>query len=161
MQAHLRAHKAEAVTIAGMLLVYAIVLVGTVQLSADSGLFPRIIGFFGLVVMAVVALRFLRGGAEIVDDDELLTTTKRKRLVALISPPAYGAVFYIFGFYVSAGIAIGAVPWMLGYRKPVALLLLGIGTVAVLSLLFSTVLNVPIPHGVVGEWFMRRYVYLD
>lgn len=161
MYEYLRSNKAEALTITGMFLLFAGVLAGSTTLGYDSGLFPRIIGVAGLVVMGAVAWRFAKGESELVVDDELLTTEPRKRLVALTSPPIYGIMFYVIGFYVSAGIAIAAVPWMLGYRKPLRLLLLALGTITALSVMFSTVLNIPIPHGVIGEWLMRRYVYLD
>jgi hypothetical protein len=157
----IRENRSEALTIGGLILLFLGVLAGALQLRPEPGLFPRIIGVGGLIVMAVVAWRFLCGQSDIAADDELLSNPPDKRAFALISPLIYGALFYVFGFYVSAGVAMAAIPWLLGYRRPWFLLALCVGTIGSMALMYSYLLDVPIPNGLVGDWIMRTYVYKD
>jgi len=161
MQAYLRTHISETLTISGVILLFLVVLGDSVGLQYAPALFPRIVGVFGLIVIGIVAWRFLHGENQTVSDDELLPAPPRKRIVALVSPAVYGVLFYFFGFYISAGVAIGAIPWLLGFRRPITLILLTVGTIVSLHYLFSITLNMPIPLGIVGDWFMHRFVYID
>ncbi len=158
----LRSRPSEALTILGLICLFCIVIAGTFDLKFAAGLFPRIVGCFGLLVTGIVAARFFAfSHAEIDSDDEMSAAPRDRRLIALTTPLAYGALFYVFGFYISAGAIIAGVPWLLGYRKFLALLVLTLATVGALHGVFSTLLDVPIPLGIVGEWFMRRFVYID
>lgn len=158
---HIRRNGSEAATVAALMIVFLGVVIGGFQLRPAPGLFPRIVGIAGVVVTLLVALRFLQGAADLDEEDGLLANPPRRRAVALVSPLVYGALFYLFGFYVSAGVTIAAVPWLLGYRRPVFLVLLALGTIVFLDLMFTVLLDVPIPLGVVGDWYMRRFVYTD
>ncbi len=157
----IRENRSEALTIGGLIVVFLGVLLEALRLHSEPGLFPRVIGVSGLIVMAIVAWRFLRGQSDLASDDELLNNPADRRAIALVSPLIYGALFYVVGFYVSAGVAVAAIPWMLGYRRPWFLLALCAGTIISMTLMYSYLLDVPIPNGLVGDWFMRNFVYKD
>jgi hypothetical protein len=159
---------------------FLVVLLGSIDLRIQAAFFPRIIGTAGLILTGILFLQYFSGrGSDpapipyevppegevaIADDREEQIDDRRpyaKFLIPLIAAPVYAVLLIIFGFYIAAGTVIAVLPWLLGYRHLLFLIVLSISTVLALHICFSVLLNIPIPAGYIGEWFLRNYVYTD
>lgn len=162
----MRAGLGELACLAALALFFTVAIVQTIGLRFTPSLFPRIVGGIGLLLVITVIVRSLlarRRGlvTKPEEPDTFLLAPPRKRIVALAAPVAYAGLFVLFGFYASAAASTVLTPWLLGYRRPVVLILTGIAITVGLDLLFSTTLGMPVPNGIVGDFLLRRYVYLD
>jgi Tripartite tricarboxylate transporter TctB family len=149
----------EFVLIALLLLFFVGIVALGYKLPFDARLFPVIVGTAGILLMLVVAGEQLRGrraaDAAPVDDPAAAADWPRYA-TALFAAPAFGLLFWLFGFVVASLAAMLLVPVLMGYQDRRRLVLTALVTVAVLALIGPYLLNVDLPHGLVGDWLIDK-----
>jgi hypothetical protein len=75
---------------------------------------------------------------------------------ALLSAPAFGLLFWLFGFIIASLAAMLLLPTLMGYANRRRLLVPAVITVAVLAVIAPYLLNVELPQGVVGDWLIDK-----
>ncbi len=156
----IREYRREEFVLIALLLFFFIGIVALgYQLPFDARLFPLIIGTAGIVLMLAVAGEQLRraGEATAVDTDDPAAAADWPRYAtALFAAPAFGLLFWLFGFVVASLAAMLLVPVLMGYQDRRRLVVTALVTVAVLALIGPYLLNVDLPHGLVGDWLIDK-----
>jgi hypothetical protein len=159
-----REYRREEFALIAILLVFFVAIVAfAVSLPFDARLFPFVIGSAGILLslgVAVEALRPRRAGdtsaadANAGEDDAAARAGWPRYLTALFAAPVFGVVFWLFGFVVAALAAMLLMPPLMGYADRKRLIITALITVAVLALVAPRLLNVDLPHGLVGDWLI-------
>ena len=98
--------------------------------------------FIGVLCVAQLGFSFARGAS----DGPLKITDHVPRFLGLLAALiCFGLVFEHVGFFISGGVFIPAVTWMLGYRQPVTLALVTGGVLLFVYLVFIKLLSVNLP----------------
>jgi len=162
IDARARAYWREEFSLIALLLLFFIAIVAFgYSLPFDARLFPLIIGGAGIVLTLTVALAQVRrrraGAAAVVDEDDPATKVDWPRYAtALLSAPAFGLLFWLFGFIVASLAAMVLIPLLMGYANRRRLVVTAVITVAVLAVIAPYLLNVELPQGVVGDWLIDK-----
>ena len=160
--ARVTAYRLEEFSLIALLLLFFIAIVAfAYTLPFDTRLFPLIIGGAGIVLTLVIALEQVRrrrvGAAAVVDEDDPVTRADWPRYAtALLSAPAFGLLFWLFGFIVASLAAMLLIPLLMGYANRRQLVLTAVITVAALAVVAPYLLNVELPQGVVGDWLIDK-----
>ena len=85
-------------------------------------------------------------------DDAASNAGWRRYATALLSAPVFGLLFWLFGFVVAALAAMLIMPPLMGYTDRRQLVITALVTVAIVAFLAPYLLNVDLPHGLVGDW---------
>lgn len=156
----IREYRREEFVLIALLLFFFIGIVALgYRLPFDARLFPLIIGTAGIVLMLAVAGEQLRraGDAAAFDTDDPAAAADWPRYAtALFAAPAFGLLFWLFGFVVASLAAMLLVPVLMGYQDRRRLVVTALVTVAVLALIGPYLLNVDLPHGLVGDWLIDK-----
>jgi hypothetical protein len=125
----------------------------------DARLFPIVIGSAGILLTAGLAVEELRArgadAAPVVGEDDATAEVDWPRYAtALLSAPAFGLLFWLFGFIVASLAAMLLMPMLMGYANRRRLIATALLTVAILALIGPYLLNVDLPHGIVGDWLI-------
>ena len=147
--------------IAVLLLFFAGIVVFSFRNPFDARLFPLVIGTAGILLTLVIAVEQMRrqraGAADAVDERDPAT---QGRLAALcdraVVRAGVRAAFWLFGFVVASLAAMLLMPALMGYSNRRQLVIVAVVTVALLALIFPYLLNVDLPHGLVGDWLIDR-----
>jgi hypothetical protein len=146
--------------IALLLLFFAAIVGFSFAVPFDARLFPLIIGSAGFLLTIAVAVeqigRRRENPAPAEADDAAARSDWPRFATALLSAPIFSVAFWLFGFVVASLAAMLLMPWLMGYRKRGELLLVAVITVAVLSIAAPYLLNVDLPHGLVGDWLIDK-----
>jgi Tripartite tricarboxylate transporter TctB family len=162
IDARVRAYWREEFSLIALLLLFFIAIVAFgYSLPFDARLFPLIIGCAGIVLTLAVALDQVRrhhGNAEVVVDgnDPAARASWSRYATALLSAPAFGLLFWLFGFIIASFAAMLLIPTLMGYANRRRLLVTAVITVAVLAVIAPYLLNVELPQGVVGDWLIDK-----
>jgi len=162
IDARVRAYWREEFSLIALLLLFFIAIVAFgYSLPFDTRLFPLIIGCAGIVLTLAVALDQVRrrraDDAEVVDGNDPAARTGWPRYAtALLSAPAFGLLFWLFGFIIASFAAMLLIPTLMGYANRRRLLVTAVITVAVLAVIAPYLLNVELPQGVVGDWLIDK-----
>lgn len=162
IDARVRAYWREEFSLIALLLLFFIAIVAFgYSLPFDARLFPLIIGGAGIVLTLTVALAQVRrrraGAAAVVDEDDPAGKADWPRYAtALLSAPAFGLLFWLFGFIVASLAAMVLIPLLMGYANRRRLVVTAVITVAVLAVIAPYLLNVELPQGVVGDWLIDK-----
>jgi hypothetical protein len=160
--ARVTAYRREEFSLIALLLLFFIAIVAfAYTLPFDARLFPLIIGGAGIVLTLVIALEQVRrrrvGAAAVVDEDDPVTRADWPRYAtALLSAPAFGLLFWLFGFIVASLAAMLLIPLLMGYANRRQLVLTAVIAVAALAVVAPYLLNVELPQGVVGDWLIDK-----
>ena len=152
----------EFTLIAILLILFSAVIVFAVRLPFDAKLFPMIIGTAGILLCLLMAVQELRrrratAPADVVKaDDPAANATWPRFATALLSAPAFGLVFWLFGFFVASLAAMFAMPPLMGYSNRRMIVIVGTVTVACLAVFFPYLVGVSLPHGVVVDWLLDQ-----
>jgi Tripartite tricarboxylate transporter TctB family len=159
-----REYRREELALIAILLVFFVAIVAfAVSLPFDARLFPLIIGGAGILLSLGVAVEALRprppGDVSAADagageDDAAARVGWPRYLTALFAAPVFGLVFWLFGFVVAALAAMLLMPPLMGYADRKRLIITALITVVVLALVAPRLLNVDLPHGLVGDWLI-------
>jgi hypothetical protein len=157
---NVRGYWREEFSLIGLLLLFFIGIVAfSYKTPFDARLFPVIIGVSGIALMLLIAVgqvRLRRADAtSVIDESDPASKADWPRFAtALLSAPAFGIVFWLFGFVVASLAAMLIMPALMGYRDRRKLVIVAVVTVAVLALICPYLLNVDLPHGLVGDWLV-------
>ena len=139
--------------------------VGIVALSYhipfDARLFPLVIGSAGILLTLAIAIeqvrrRGARDASTVEDDDPATKADWPRYATALFAAPVFGLVFWLVGFVVASLAAMLFVPVLMGYATRRQLVVTALLTVAILALIGPYLLNVDLPHGLVGDWLIDK-----
>ncbi|WP_134700805.1 tripartite tricarboxylate transporter TctB family protein [Ammoniphilus sp. YIM 78166] len=65
----------------------------------------------------------------------------------------YMLLLNIVGFFILSILLVGGLLWYLGYRKMIGVLSISIATTVLITVIFQVLLHVPIPQGVLENFF--------
>ncbi len=151
----------EFALIAMLLLFFLGIVAFSYDTPFDARLFPLVVGSAGIVLTVLVAVeqvqrRAVDAGSALGENDPADKADWPRYATALLSAPVFGLLFWLFGFIVASLAAMLLMPVLMGYRHRRQLLITAVVTVAVLALIAPYLLNVDLPHGLVGEWLVDR-----
>ncbi len=141
----------ERIVQAALLLVFAAVVLLALDFAPEARLFPILVGCAGCVLAGALLLLaasppHVQGGG-------------RRLVIGLAAAPVYSGLVWAAGFYVASPAALLALPYLLGYRRLAVLVPLTAVLTAVFAGLFSYTMDVSMPPGLLGDWFLNRFVY--
>jgi hypothetical protein len=160
--ARIRGYWREEFSLIAVLLLFFVGIVAfAFKTPFDARLFPIVIGSAGILLTLVIAIEQIRrrraGAADVVDERDPATRVGWPRFAtALLSAPVFGLAFWLFGFVVASLAAMLLMPVLMGYSNRRQLVIVAVVTVALLALVFPYLLNVDLPHGLVGDWLIDR-----
>jgi hypothetical protein len=131
---------------------------------SDAALFPTVSGMIGAALCAVLIVRSVLSApyaAGHLADQEHTERDAYAFWVALISPPVYCLILYVAGFHIATFLAMILVPHLLGYQGWLRLTLISAGFLAVMHIVFITAVEIDLPIGLLGDFIMRRFFYID
>jgi hypothetical protein len=165
MDAPVRNYWREEFALAAGLLVFFIGVVAlAIPLPFDARLFPLVIGVAGILLMLGILAGEIRRRATVVPadvipaNDPAANAAWPRYATALLSAPVFGLVFWLFGFFVASVAAMLLMPALMGYTDRRLILIVGGATVLVLALFFPYLVGVSLPHGIVGDWLIDRFL---
>jgi Tripartite tricarboxylate transporter TctB family len=147
--------------IAILLLFFVGIVAVSYHLPFDARLFPMVIGSAGILLTLGIAIEQVRRhgarDASTVDDDDPAAKADWPRYAtALLAAPAFGMMFWLVGFIIAALAAMLLIPVLMGYANRRQLVVTALLTVAILALIGPYLLNVDLPHGIVGDWLIDK-----
>jgi hypothetical protein len=157
-----RGYWREEFSLIALLLVFFIGIVAfSYNTPFDARLFPLIVGSAGILLTFGIAIeqgrRRRADGASVVDDNDPAAKADWPRYAtALLSAPVFGVLFWLFGFVIASLAAMLFMPLLMGYQNRRQLVVVAVVTVAVLALICPYLLNVDLPHGLVGDWLIDK-----
>jgi len=157
-----RGYWREELALIAILLVFFIGIVAlSYPLPFDARLFPLVIGTAGILLTLGIAVeqvhrRGARDAATMDDDDPAAKADWPRYATALFAAPAFGLMFWLVGFVVASLAAMLFVPVLMGYANRRRLVVTALLTVAILALIGPYLLNVDLPHGLVGDWLIDK-----
>lgn len=156
-----RDYQREELALIAVLLAFFIAIVAfAVSLPFDARLFPLVIGGAGILLALGVAVEQVQrrradGASAALDEDDTAAPAGWPRYAtALLSAPVFGLLFWLFGFVVASLAAMLLIPVLMGYSNLRRLVIVALISVAILAFVGPRLLNVDLPHGVVGEWII-------
>jgi Tripartite tricarboxylate transporter TctB family len=116
-----------------------------------------VIGTAGILLTLGIAVEQVRrwraGDTSASDEDDAANKADWARYAtALLSAPVFGLLFWLFGFVVAALAAMLIMPPLMGYADRRQLVITALLTVAIVAFIAPYLLNVDLPHGLVGDW---------
>ena len=156
-----RGYWREELALIAILLVFFIGIVAlSYHLPFDARLFPLVIGTAGILLTLAIVIEQMRGhgarDATTVDDDPAAKADWPRYATALFAAPVFGLMFWLVGFVVASLAAMLLVPVLMGYANRRQLVVTALLTVAILALISPYLLNVDLPHGLVGDWLIDK-----
>ena len=73
-----------------------------------------------------------------------------------MAAPAFGLLFWLFGFVIASFVAMLLITTLMGYANRRRRLVTAVITVAVLAVIAPYLLYVELPQGVVGDWLIDK-----
>src|SRR4029453_3609192 len=127
----------------------------------DARLFPIVIGSAGILLTLGIAIeqvhrRAARAASTGDEDDPAAKADWPRYATALLAAPAFGLMFWLFGFIIASLAALLVLPVLMGYANRRQLVVTALLTVAILALIGPYLLNVDLPHGLVGDWLIDK-----
>ncbi len=147
--------------IAVLLLFFVGIVALSYHLPFDARLFPMVIGSAGILLTLGIAIeqvrrRGARDASTVDDDDPAAKADWPRYATALLAAPAFGLMFWLVGFILAALAAMLLIPVLMGYANRRQLVITALVTVAILALIGPYLLNVDLPHGIVGDWLIDK-----
>jgi hypothetical protein len=158
--ARIKGYWREEFALIALLLVFFVgILAFSYNTPFDARLFPLIIGGAGVLLALAIGveevLRRRADGASVLDDNDPAAQAGWPRYAtAVLAAPAFGLLFWLFGFVVASLAAMLLIPVLMGYPNRRQLVVVALVTVAILALICPYLLNVDLPHGLVGDWLI-------
>ena len=115
---------------------------------ANGDIFPKFCGFASMVVAALMFLRTVTSPD--VFDARILKVAwwqEIKPLVLTAAVVAYVNLFFIVGYYVTSGLFLIVMAWMVGVRSVKAIAITAIVTFPLMYIFFELFLNARMPRG--------------
>ncbi len=146
-----------------LLLLFVGVAAMALGFEPESRLFPLIVGTIGAGLTAGL---ILYGFAWPDVAAPLKAANGNKRIprdviIGVAAAPIYSGLVWLAGFYVASPLALIVMPWLLGYRNLLVLLPLTVVMTAIFAAVFSYAMDLSLPPGLLGHWFLARFIDLD
>jgi len=157
-----RGYWREEFSLIAMLLLFFVGIVAlSYHLPFDARLFPIVIGSAGILLTLGIAIeqmrwRGARDASTVDEDDPAAKADWPRYATALLAAPAFGLLFWLFGFIIASLAAMLLIPVLMGYANRRQLVVTALLTVAILALIGPYLLNVDLPHGIVGDWLIDK-----
>ena len=154
-----RGYWREEVSLIAILLLFFIGIVAlSYHLPFDARLFPIVIGSGGILLTLGIAIEQMRRrDTSMADEDDPAAKADWPRYAtALLAAPAFGLMFWLVGFIIASLAAMLLIPVLMGYANRRQLVVTALVTVAILALIGPYLLNVDLPHGLVGDWLIDK-----
>jgi hypothetical protein len=157
-----RGYWREELSLIALLLLFFVGIVAlSYHLPFDARLFPMVIGSAGILLTLGIAVEQMRRrgacDASVVDEDDPADKADWPRYAtALFAAPAFGLIFWLVGFIIASLAAMLLIPVLMGYANRRQLVVTALLTVAILALIGPYLLNVDLPHGLVGDWLIDK-----
>ena len=157
-----RGYWREEFSLIALLLLFFIAIVAlSYHIPFDARLFPLLIGSAGILLTLGIAAeqvrrRGARDGSIPNDEEHVISVDWPRYATALFAAPAFGLVFWLVGCVVASLAAMLLVPVLMGYANRRQLVVTALLTVAILALIGPYLLNVDLPHGLVGDWLIDK-----
>ena len=157
-----RGYWREEFSLIAMLLLFFVGIVAlSYHLPFDARLFPIVIGSAGILLTLGIAIeqmrrRGARDASTVEEDDPAAKADWPRYATALLAAPAFGLLFWLFGFIIASLAAMLLIPVLMGYANRRQLVVTALLTVAILALIGPYLLNVDLPHGLVGDWLIDK-----
>jgi len=148
----IRARLPGAAFAALLLMVLAYVAWKGLRTPGVAGLFPAVVGVVGSLAALVNLMQVLRGhdaGAE--DPSTAGADAAWLAGLSLGVPVAYAVLLWALGFWIASAAVLLALPWMLGYRRPIIVLAVCAGTLLAVDLVFVEIFDMRLPRGLLIE----------
>lgn len=114
--------------------------------SGATGIYPMVLGLILLALGVLVSGRALRSsGAKAEPDSRQLMAAPLKLAVTASLFVVYLALIIPLGFYTASVLLMLLLPAALGFRQPLYLLVMAVAFVLVLFVVFTVVLEKPLP----------------
>ena len=150
----------ELALIASLFLFFVGIVAFAFNTPFDARLFPMIIGSAGIALTLFVAVEQVRRRrfdlAPVADDDPAAKADRTRFATAIFSAPAFGVAFWLFGFIIASLAAMLLIPILMGYQSRRRLVAIAAVTVAILAFIAPYLLNVDLPHGLIGDWLIDK-----
>ena len=101
-------------------------------------------------------MRGAREASTVDEDDPAAKAEWPRYATALFAAPAFGLMFWLVGFIIASLAAMLLIPVLMGYANRRQLVVTALLTVAILALIGPYLLNVDLPHGLVGDWLIDK-----
>jgi len=160
VDSNVRSYWREEFALIALLLLFFIGIVALAyKVPFDARLFPVVVGTAGILLLLAIAIEQFRRRREdaasaVNENDPAVMAGWPRFATALLSAPAFGVMFWLFGFIVASLAAMLLMPVLMGYRNRRRLIIVALVTVVVLSMIAPYLLNVALPHGLVGDWLI-------
>jgi putative tricarboxylic transport membrane protein len=122
-----------------------------------AGLFPIIVGVILMLVSAMLVIEVLRGKRGEPEDDEGDIDTSRlaawQLLLTIAAIIFFILVLEVIGYILSAAITFWAIAFAMGARRHIRSGVIALGISAAIYLLFTQVLRIDLPGGILGGAF--------
>ena len=157
-----RGYWREEFSLIAMLLLFFVGIVAlSYHLPFDARLFPIVIGSAGILLTLGIAIeqmrrRGARDASTVDEDDPAAKADWPRYATALLAAPAFGLMFWLVGFIIASLAAMLLIPVLMGYANRRQLVVTALVTVAILALIGPYLLNVDLPHGIVGDWLIDK-----
>ena len=157
-----RGYWREELSLIAILLLFFIGIVAlSYHLPFDARLFPLVIGSAGILLTLGIAIeevrrRGARDPSMADEDDPAAKADWPRYATALLAAPAFGLMFWLVGFIIASLAAMLVIPVLMGYANRRRLVVTALLTVAILALIGPYLLNVDLPHGLVGDWLIDK-----
>lgn len=138
----------EIISIIVIYIVMFLFLTQSFGFKKDAGLFPRILSIGILILNTIQLIKVMTG--KILERKRRDEIEPKKLLIILSASIVYILALQILGFLISSLIYLAVSMYFLRVKNKKLLLLVSIATVVIIYISFGTLLNVPIPKGILG-----------
>lgn len=115
-----------------------------------GGTYPMVLGIILALLGATVALRAVRTASSA---ERILIDAPSKMITAVTIAVIYVALVVLLGFYTSSFLLMLALPFALGFRQWVYALIVALMFMVIVYLVFSVLLEKPLPREALGPLF--------
>ena len=148
----LRARLNSVAFAAALLAILGYVAATGLRARGISGLFPAVVGIAGGLAALVNLVQAIRGrDARAAGDAGEGVDTAWLAGLSFGVPVAYAVLLWALGFWVASAATLLALPWLLGYRRPLVVLGVAFGTLVAVEIVFVQVFEMNLPRGVLVE----------
>lgn len=143
-----------------LLLVFGAVFAGSFLYPPDARLFPLMVSGAGLALVLVMTLAGERSSGHGTHSD--VDPVPRERLprlaLAVLSAPAFCLLVWLIGFYLASIATLILLPFLLGYHRWLIIVPVAAAILVSLMLVFSYAMDMSLPEGLLGRWFLASFV---
>ena len=137
---------------AALLVILGYVAAAGLRARGITGLFPAVVGVIGGLAALANLIGVLRGR-----DPQPVEASPEGASGAWLAglsfgvPVIYAVLLWLLGFWVASGVTLLLLPPLLGYRRPLVVVAVALGTLFAIEAVFVQVFDMTLPRGMVFE----------